>query len=394
MNQSIDALSFDTIFTLAERESGAYGLADNGLRQRVTALIDLINQRGPYSIDQIDAMSRQVQRLLVNRLRIALDRKQYPAIAEEKIEQPIFVVGFPRSGTTLLHSLLAEDTDTLALQSWHFIAPSPPPGAATVSSGRIALAQRAVEQWLDYCPTLLQVHPYSDKGAHQLSEDEEVFAFDFRAASPIHLYKVPTLDVAMVMLDADQEAAFRFHRKLLQHLQWKTGKSRWICKGPSAQVHLDALLKVYPDALCVWPHRPLEDIYASDVTIRAIVYDTINGRPNDWSSQARAFAERMKAAFDRVMANSLIDDPRVMHMPFRELSTDPIAAVRKIYERRGLTVKAEFERHLHAWLADPENQVDRYGRYPYSCEAFGLEQKWIEELFADYSKRFGLKNQH
>ena len=149
------------------------------------------------------------------------------------------------------------------------------------------------------------MHPYSDKGAYQLSEDEEIFAFDFRSATPLHLWKVPTLDVAMVMIDSDQVAAFRFHREFLQHFQWNTGTSRWVGKGPSAQFHLDALFEVYPDALCVWPHRPLGDMYASDVTIRATVYDTINGRPNDWSGQARAQAERMKAAVDRLMASAL-----------------------------------------------------------------------------------------
>jgi len=80
MDQPKNALSFEAIFTLAERESGAYRLADDGLRQRVAALIDWINQRGPYSVDQIDAMRRQVQRLLVNGLRIALDRNQYPGM--------------------------------------------------------------------------------------------------------------------------------------------------------------------------------------------------------------------------------------------------------------------------------------------------------------------------
>ena len=119
MNQPAIALSYEAIFALAERESGAYGLADDGLRGRVAALAELINQRGPYSVDQIDAMTRQIERLLVNRLRIALDRKQYEQISQETIERPIFVVGFPRSGTTLLHALLAEDPDMLSLQSWH-----------------------------------------------------------------------------------------------------------------------------------------------------------------------------------------------------------------------------------------------------------------------------------
>jgi hypothetical protein len=84
MSLSEVALSFETILTLAERESGAYGLADSGLRQRIATLIDWINQRGPYSIDQIAAMRRQIQHLLVSRLRIAADRKAYPEITAAK----------------------------------------------------------------------------------------------------------------------------------------------------------------------------------------------------------------------------------------------------------------------------------------------------------------------
>ena len=50
----------------------------------------------------------------------------------------------------------------------------------------------------------------------------------------------------------------------------------------------------------------------------------------------------------------------------------------------------EAERRMSTWLADPENAVDRFGRYPYSYEAFGLDRDWVEELFADYSRYFGL----
>jgi hypothetical protein len=129
IHHSAPALSFEVILTLAERESGGYGLADEGLRQRVAGMIDRINEGGPYSVDQIDAMRRQLQRLLATRLRLAADRIQYPGISQEEIDRPIFIVGFPRSGTTLLHSLLAEDPEALAPQSWHTHTPSPPPGA-------------------------------------------------------------------------------------------------------------------------------------------------------------------------------------------------------------------------------------------------------------------------
>ncbi len=392
MDTLTGVLSFETILTLAERESGAYGLADDGLRKRVAKMIDWINQRGPYSIDQIAAMRQQLQHLLVSRLRIAADRKRYPGIAAAKIEQPIFVIGFARSGTTLLHALLAEDPDSLAPLAWHSRMPSPPPGLTPACSGRIAYAQNDVQRWIEFCPAQLTLHPYADKGAYQLIEDEELLTLDFRTAYPSLLYKVPTLDV-MVVLGEDGAGAIRFHREVVQHLMWNTGKQRWVSKFSTAQHHMEALFEVYPDALCVWAHRPLSEIYASNVTIRAATYDAINGKPLDWSSQARARAEQMKAAFDHMMANSIIDDPRIMHLPFHELSADPLAAVRKIYARRGLTVSEEHERRLRAWLDAPENTVDRYGRYPYSYEPFGLDKKWVQELFADYSRRFGLRDE-
>lgn len=102
-------------------------------------------------------------------------------------------------------------------------------------------------------------------------------------------------------------------------------------------------------------------------------------------------AEEMKASLDRLMALPIIDDKRVPHVPFREIAADPIAAVRKICEHREHAMTDEFEQRVRAWLADPENQVDRYGRFSYSYEAFGLDKAWIETLFSDYSKRFGLK---
>jgi hypothetical protein len=385
----IDRMAFDEVLQLAERETGAYDLADEELLGLARGLIERFNARGPYTPPQLDAMQRQFQRMLAGRLRMLLDRQRYPGIAEERIERPVFIIGFPRSGTTLLHALLAEDPDALKLQSWNLHSPSPPPGAGPVAAERIASSQRLVEQWMDFCPAQKTMHPYIDKGAHQLCENEESFSLGMLNAYPYYYFRVPTLEPADVMA-FDPAAAYRFHRQLLQHLQWNTGKSRWILKEPGAQMHLDALFDAYPDALCVWAHRPLVDIYASNVALRAATYDTIRGRPNDWTSQPREMVQRMKAAFDGLMESELIRDPRIVHLPFRELAADPLGIVRQVYARLGLDVSPEFEGRVTAWLADPENAVDRYGRYPYSYEAFGLDREWVEELFADYSRYFGL----
>jgi hypothetical protein len=392
VSQLADRLSADTLFMLAERESGAFGLADDGLRQRVKSMVDWINSRGPYTPDQVVGMRRQLQGILVNRLRLILDRKAFPGIAQEKIERPVFVIGFARSGSTLLHGLLAEDPEALTPMVWHTRMISPPPGAAPIAPGRIAYANRYVEHWIDMCPGQLTLHPYADMGAYMTIEDEEIYTLDFRNAYPSLMYRVPTLDVRVV-LDNDGGDTFRFHREVLQHLQWNTGKKHWVCKTGSAQGSLPALFDVYPDALLVWSHRPVAEIYASNVAVRSVTFDAINGGAIDWTAQSRERAEAMKAGLDRLMANSMIDDPRIMHIPFHELSKDPIGTVKKIQARRGAGVSAEYEAKLHSWLSDPNNKVDRYGRYPYSYETLGFDKEWVRNLFTDYSKRFGLEDE-
>ncbi|MCB2078504.1 MAG: sulfotransferase [Novosphingobium sp.] len=384
-----NTLSFDALVTLAERDSGAFGLADAGLLGRVGQLIDWINERGPYTRDEVRAMQHQIRRLLANRLRMLLDRKRYPQIAEEKIDRPIFIVGFPRAGTTLIHSLLAEDPDVLAPQSWHMFSPSPPPGATQVAAERIAHAQRMIEDWMDFCPQQKPMHPYIDKGAFQLCEDEEVGALDFRNTYCYHFYRIPTMSHHL-MLDPDPVGAFAFHREFLQHMQWNTGKTRWACKGPSHQGNLDGLFAAHPDALCVWPHRPMGEMFHSFIALSAAIYDAITGEPCDRKAFAEMLADGLSQGFNAMLGNDLIDDPRIMHLPFRDITADPVAVVHRIYARQDREVTPEFENRVRAWLDAPENAVDRYGRYPYSYDDLGFDREWVEDLFARYSQRFGL----
>jgi len=384
-------LAVDQLVELSERESGGHGIADAELLGRFQQLVHWINARGPYTNDQLAAMRHQLTRLLVRRLTIALDRERFPAIANETIERPIFVVGLPRSGTTLMHSMLAEDPDVHAPRAWHVHSPSPPPGAGPVCAGRMAYAQRAVEQIIDFVPGLLPLHPYWDHGANALIEDEELFTLDLRNAYPTLLYHVPTLEVLVDAGGGDTAGTYRFHRELLQHLQWNTGKRRWACKGVFHQFQLNALFAAFPDALCVWPHRSFKEIHVSTVTIAAVLYDAITGGRIDWKAYARSTGEALKAGLDYVMADPIVDDPRVVHVHFDDIAKDPVAVVRDIYKRGGMDVSPEHERCMRAWLANPSNRVDRYGRYPYSHEAFGMTREWVVELFATYHKRFGLE---
>ncbi len=380
-------VSADRIIALSERESGAYGLADAGLRSRLTRIADWINERGPYSEDRIRIMEGQIRGLLANRLKIQLDRQRFPQIAQEKIDRPIFIVGFVRSGTTFLHSLIAEDPDMLKPMSWHMHSPSPAPGAAPVVAERIAFAQRAVEAWMNFCPAQKSMHPYIDKGAYQLCEDEEILALDLRNTYCYYFYQIPTMS-HFVIIDHDEYDSFAFHRQFLQHFQWQAGNRGWVCKGTTHQGSLKGLFAAYPDALCIWPHRRIEEVYPSITALAGNIYDTITGVPSDWKAHSRIIAGVLKNSFDALMKDEMCNDPRVMHLQFRDVASDPIGTVRGIYERQGREMTPGFEARIRTWLDDPENAADRYGRYPYSYETLGLEKDWVAEQFAAYNSRF------
>jgi hypothetical protein len=130
------------------------------------------------------AAENQLRALLATRLWLERDRR-IPAIAAEVIEQPVFVIGFSRTGTSLLHSLLAQDEGSRAPRWWQTHSPSPPPGEIPVTPQRLADTTRELERFLHKTPGLLTLHPYWDEGAQSLIEDEEIATLDFQNVYPL-----------------------------------------------------------------------------------------------------------------------------------------------------------------------------------------------------------------
>jgi hypothetical protein len=74
-------------------------------------------------------------RLLKNLLILRDRERADAAILNRPITAPIFVLGMPRSGTTFLHGLLAEDPESQVLRCWQAIHPYPDHPAAGRGAG-------------------------------------------------------------------------------------------------------------------------------------------------------------------------------------------------------------------------------------------------------------------
>jgi hypothetical protein len=362
--------------------------AEVGLLERVHALVHWINGLGALNPLEVAAGEAQIRQLLLNRLRLADDRARLPGISRERIERPIFVVGMGRTGTSLLHSLLALDADVAAPVWWQTVSPSPPPGEVPVSPVRLRYAAAELDTILLRAAGLLALHPYWDKRDQAIVEDEEIFALDFRAAYPTKLYNIPTLTPNIT--PPDPAGAYAFLRTFLQHFQWNRPIRRWVCKGVMHQFALRHLFEAFPDAICIWPHRDPAETLASMLVILMALYGMIgNWRISAQETAASQF-EGYREALNRIIDDPMAADPRVHHVSFRRLSADPVATVRDFYTAHNLPFTTTYEAALRGWLGDSQNSSNRYGRVRSSLENFGLNTAQVRAAFEPYRRRFGI----
>jgi hypothetical protein len=378
------------IISAAGFATGHFDVLDEGFHARLGSFIDWLNRNGNLSREQSLVARRQLLQIVITRLRLAVDRRRIPAIASEEIHRPIFVIGYSRTGTTLLHSLLNTDDANQAPVWWHTHQPSPPPGEMPVAKGRLESAQREIDDWSQCIPGILTMHPYWDAGIDTLIEDEEIHTIDFQNVYPTLLFRIPALAMMNLGDTADPRGCYAFQKQFMQHLQWNLPRRRWVVKGCAHQFQLKELFAEFPDALCIWPHRDPVEVHQSTLAIASVLYHAVTNGEMNWREFGAGYLQSTRQAMNALLANPLIDDPRIIHLRFRDLSKDPIDIIRGVYDRAGFEYSGAYEQRMRAWLADPANRPDRYGRYPYGLEQFGLKAAEVASTFLDYSERFGL----
>jgi hypothetical protein len=356
------------------------------LRDRVMSLLDVVNTAPPQGQLRFDAIA-DIGGVLCRRVQMEADRRAHPDIDDERIERPVFIVGLPRTGTTLLHSLLSSEPGARAPRLWEVRNPSPPPGFSGNDPARLSLGDKDARAWCELVPGMLTAHPYFDLGGRTPVEDEELLTLDFQNAYPTWDPRLPVL--LQGVSSGDVAAAYRFHHWFLQHLQWRRPTARWVLKGTTHQFTLEALWAQYPDALCIWPHRSPADSLGSLFELQSMTTEAIVG-PIDRPALAQIVLDRLRAGFDAVLSSPVMDDDRLAHVRYPDLVADPVGTIQTVYDRWSIGISSAFEETMRAWLADPAHRSDRHGRFTFSLDSFGVSRDQITARFADYSERFQL----
>ncbi len=379
------SLNAGVMLQQAARRHGLEAWIDPALAERINYMVGLLNEFGLLNEDEFSAAVAQIETVIVKRLKVARDWSQHPEILRSEIKQPFLVIGNARAGTTFAQSILAMDEGHRTPRFRDVQHPSPPRGAdATSDAGALEEQGEYVDFILSKSPRLLPAHPYFDQRGETEAEDEYVYSLDFHLVYPLWLLKVANMPQALP--PRDPVLALQFHKSMLRQFQWKCPTRRWVGKGVIHQYIMPSVLDVYPDAVCFWMHRRPEEYIASLLELLALQYAPFNNGRYDVKPDA--MVAQLKAGVDAILASPSTDDPRINHIRFHEFVANPAKVLAPIYEANGIPFTKAYETRIAARMVDPAFRADRYGKFTYSLESFGLDRTSLRREFSDYCDRF------
>jgi hypothetical protein len=314
---------------------------------------------------------------LANRLLLVRFRREHPEVFAAPLTPPLILLGMPRSGTTLLHRLLALAPEARALRYWELRRPLPAPGPDDRRAW--AASQQRAFKWL--------ARGLDEKHASGPEEPEEcLFLFDGTFVSATYWIAAPLYGYLDWYQRADQRGPYRTYREYLSIFQAETPGRRLTLKAPVHTAHLGALRAAVPEARLVQLHRDPRVSLPSANSLFATLHQVVTDHL-DLERTGRANLDFFAQSLDRLLAaREALAEDAVLDVYYQDLVRDPIGTVRAVREYFGLSFDGEYAARLSAFLRD--NPQHKHGRHHYAAADFGLDEAEIGRRFARYLERF------
>lgn len=385
---ALGRLDADEMLRDARRRTGLSDLGPD-TDEAYRRLVDSLNRDGRLTTLGRLVLARMLRSFLVQRLRVVEAHRRRPRLSGTPVRRPLFVVGYWRTGTTLLHNLLSHADGARPLLGYEASDPVPPALGGRIGWGpdiRGARYDLTLRGLYYLAPDLSTIH---DEGTQQPTECLQLLCRSFATLHYPSMVNVPSYENWLWEQEVESfDAVFALHRMQLQTLQADGRGGYWVLKSPAHLGTLGALLKAYPDAAVVQTHRDPAKVLGSlsSLVARGIGLLAEEPEPRTVGRQVLERTERTLAMVESTRAR--LGDDRILDVRYDDLLRDPLAVVGAIHDRFGYPLSGASERRMHRWIAD--NPKGKHGTHRYSLEQFGLDRGTVERFAAPYRERFGV----
>jgi hypothetical protein len=387
-------LTHNRVSQLLARARAATALEDFGedsFREGLEILVAAADTEGRLNERGRAAFDMQIVDLLSCRLQIEHWFRLHPEIDDQQIVAPLIGLGLPRTGSTALSCLLAEDPAARSIRGWEARFPCPPPETATeLTDPRIAQAQQAMQRREELFPRMKIMVPSS---ATSPTECQTFMACDFKSQLFQAFAQIPSY-VEWLNHEADLVPTYRYVKRVLKLLQWRCPPTRWRLKNPAHILFIGALVEVFPDARFWMTHR---DIAAVIPSVADLYYELSKA----FSDEAdKVFLGRLNVDIWELGLRRLIafrdgepgqaraggQDQRFFDIHFAPFQRDPFPIIAQLYQFSGEELTDEAQTRMRSWRQNTPR--DKHGAHSYEASDFGIDPGLLRQRFRFYSDRF------
>ena len=369
-----------------DRAAGLSHFGDDNYQQALEVLTQALNTEAKLSATGVVMMRERLVGQLVNRLIMENYFQRFPEIAQIEIDDPLVIVGLPRTGTTMLQRTLAVDPRFYSAAWWETRYPAPLNGDSPKdASKRIEMAKAEVAQTIEAIPQILSIHPMNATLC-----DEEFMLMEHSFLSAMDAYAdVPSYTA---WLDQqDQRPVYTQLKKMLQFLQWQKAQrgepqgQRWLLKAPQHLHTLEILLSVFPKAQVILTHREPAQTIPSMASMAHTLWQIYSDQP-DPRSAGKQWNSRMARGIHHTMqVRDQQDSSRFMDIHFSDTVAKPMEVLEKVYQFAGLPFTDKARADAQQWLNS--NGREKRAGHDYTLETFGLSEQQMQNDYAQYRAR-------
>ena len=392
MSEYDNIATTDDVLKLAAQRTGLTETESDSWREGLALILDDLNNSPAFTPFGRERVLDDAANALGRRLQIHAYTQAHPEVLEAPVQRPLIVLGMPRTGTTVISYLLDQDPARRSLLHWQCVDPIPPASTETLRTDPRCVGLLEEQRKILAMVKKANVALPHWEDADGPTEDMFIHNQDFKGLSWDSFLSTSRY-YQWLFEEADMTSTYEYQKRYLQVLQSPSPKApaAWSLKMPSHSVHIETLLKVFPDARLVWAHRDPYKATGSLVNLWKLPKGMVlHPDAIDLQAMGRDAMAQMQYHVERPLrARDRIGDERFFHMYYHEMMRDPMDVMRRLYEWADEPLTAETEARMQDWLA--AHPQDRFALNTYSLDQYGLSVQQLEPIFAKYLDTFDIE---